>query len=545
MSQARNWPVGQCPICLGWGERRQSTSCAACAKWRRAFPGQRSCLRCGRITHVSRDGLCRSCLQIIRTDHPQWVFRPVPGWPVQLGLLLPGVRFPRASSLLLPANRKDKLVRETIGEVVPSKEKWQWLVRRSPTQPLSPHLVDPAQTVLFEARRDWSCLTVGTLDRLPSLTPAASALVEEFDQQARLRGWSSTSRNNGSKTLRILLAWIGADAPTYEADVRALRGRPGTTVRRVLQFLDQRGMVIPDPARAGSAVQRTIRRRIQTLPGDIAGELDRWVKVVRGEGRRQHQELPFSTIRSYLNSFYPVLVAWSERITSLREIAHEDVQAALDERPPATARNLLPALRSLFRALKQERIIFRDPTRGIALPAMRRLPAPIPTDQLRGLIDRADRPMTKLIAALIAIHGLRNRETRRLLLAGLDLPNGRLLVRRNTGRHTVYLDELTHTLAINWLRERHRRWPVTTNPHLLISNITAADATNPPIAHTITDATFKQLGLTATQLRQDRILDEARHTADPVHLMRVFGLTAKPAMHYVQASHPERGATRP
>jgi len=455
------------------------------------------------------------------------------------------VRFPRASSLLLPANRKDKLVRETIGEVVPSKEKWQWLVRRSPTQPLSPHLVDPAQTVLFEARRDWSCLTVGTLDRLPSLTPAASALVEEFDQQARLRGWSSTSRNNGSKTLRILLAWIGADAPTHEADVRALRGRPGTTVRRVLQFLDQRGMVIPDPARAGSAVQRTIRRRIQTLPGDIAGELDRWVKVVRGEGRRQHQELPFSTIRSYLNSFYPVLVAWSERITSLREIAHEDVQAALDERPPATARNLLPALRSLFRALKQERIIFRDPTRGIALPAMRRLPAPIPTDQLRGLIDRADRPMTKLIAALIAIHGLRNRETRRLLLADLDLPNGRLLVRRNTGRHTVYLDELTHTLAINWLRERHRRWPVTTNPHLLISNITAADATNPPIAHTITDATFKQLGLTATQLRQDRILDEARHTADPVHLMRVFGLTAKPAMHYVQASHPERGATRP
>jgi len=221
------------------------------------------------------------------------------------------------------------------------------------------------------------------------------------------------------------------------------------------------------------------------------------------------------------------------------------VQAALDERPPATARNLLPALRSLFRALKQERIIFRDPTRGIALPAMRRLPAPIPTDQLRGLIDRADRPMTKLIVALIAIHGLRNRETRRLLLAGLDLPNGRLLVRRNTGRHTVYLDELTHTLAINWLRERHRRWPVTTNPHLLISNITAADATNPPIAHTITDATFKQLGLTATQLRQDRILDEARHTADPVHLMRVFGLTAKPAMHYVQASHPERGATRP
>jgi hypothetical protein len=54
------------------------------------------------------------------------------------------------------------------------------------------------------------------------------------------------------------------------------------------------------------------------------------------------------------------------------------------------------------------------------------------------------------------------------------------------------------------------------------------------------DAIFQKLGLSPSKLRQDRILDEARHTADPVHLMRVFGLTAKPAMHYVQAAHPER-----
>jgi len=46
-------------------------------------------------------------------------------------------------------------------------------------------------------------------------------------------------------------------------------------------------------------------------------------------------------------------------------------------------------------------------------------------------------------------------------------------------------------------------------------------------------------------VRQDRILDEARHTADPIHLMRVFGLTAKPAMKYVQAAHPERGPAMP
>ena len=264
------------------------------------------------------------------------------------------------------------------------------------------------------------------------------------------------------------------------------------------------------------------------------------MKVVRGEGRREHRELPFSTIRSYLNCFYPVLVAWTDHITSLREITHDDIQAALDERPGITARNLLPALRSLFRALRQERVIFRDPTRGITLASMRRLPVPIPTDQLQGLLDRTGGPMAKLIVALIAIHGLGKKETTHLLVNDLDLSAGRLLVRRPAGPHTVYFDQLTHTLAIGWLRERHHRWPLTTSTRLLVTAQTAADTTAPPIAHTVMDAIFQKLGHSPSKLRQDRILDEARHTADPVHLMRVFGLTAKPAMHYVQAAHPDR-----
>jgi integrase len=474
------------------------------------------------------------------------VLSPVPGRPVQLAFLLQGVRLPKAARLLLPAQRKEPLTAQaTLDEVVPTPAKWTWLAQRPLAQPVSPHLVDPAQSPLFEAHRDWSCLTVGALDQLPSLTPAAEALAAEFQQHARARGWNASPRNAAAKTLRILLARAGADAPIHEADIRALSQRRSTTIRRVLQFLDARGMVIPDPARQGTAVERAIQQRIQTLPGPIAAELRRWVQVVRGQGRREHQELPFTTIRSYLNCFYPVLIAWAGRVTSLREITRDDIQAALDERPGVTAHNLLPALRSLFRALKQERIIFRDPARGMSLPAMRRLPVPIPTDQLRGLIDRAEAPMARLIVALVAIHGLGNKETSQLLLADLDLPAGRIVVRRATGRHTVYLDELTHTLAIGWLRERHRRWPLTTNPHLLVSQVTAADTALPPIAHTVMDAIFQRVGHSPSKLRQDRILDEARHTADPVHLMRVFGLTAKPAMHYVQAAHPERRSALP
>jgi hypothetical protein len=540
MPEHRKWPAGQCPVCLGWGQLRQSTCCAACAKWRRAFPVQAACLRCSRVSHVSRDGLCRSCLLIIRSQDPGWILHPVPGRPLQLGFLLPGMHLPRASSLILPANRKDKAA----GDITRARQAIQ-PARPRPAQPVPAHLADPAQGVLFEVRRDWSFLTAGELDQLPALTPAASAVVDKLDRHARDCGWTTGSRNNATKTLRILLAWTGAGAPIPEADISALSARPSTTIRRVLQFLRDRGMVIPDPGRQGTAVERTIQQRIQSLPEGIAGELGQWVKVVRGEGRRAHQELPFSSVRSYLNCFYPVLADWSQHVTSLREITRDDIQAALGQHPGVRAHNLLPALRSLFRALKQERIIFRDPTRGITLPSMRRLPAPIPSDLLRGLIDRASTPIARLAVAMIAIHGLGKKETTLLLLGDLDLPLGQLHVLRPTGTHTIYLDELSRTLVTGWLRERHLRWPLTGNPHLLVTSQTAADTAGPPIALTVIDAIFAGLGLTPSKVRQDRILDEARHTADPVHLMHLFGLTAKPAMKYVQAAHPERGPAMP
>jgi hypothetical protein len=48
-----------------------------------------------------------------------------------------------------------------------------------------------------------------------------------------------------------------------------------------------------------------------------------------------------------------------------------------------------------------------------------------------------------------------------------------------------------------------------------------------------------RIGINATQLRQDRFLDEARETADPIRLMRLFGITSHTAIHYVRAAHPE------
>ena len=153
--------------------------------------------------------------------------------------------------------------------------------------------------------------------------------------------------------------------------------------------------------------------------------------------------------------------------------------------------------------------------------------------------------MAKLIVALIAIHGLGKKETTRLLLDDLNLPPGQLArPPRSTGRHTVYLDELTHTLAISWLRERHRRWPLTANPS------PAGHRTDRRRRRTIRRSpspswtpSSRGSGLTPSKLRQDRILDEARHTADPVHLMRVFGLTRQ-TRHEATSRQPIPNAAR-
>lgn len=59
-------------------------------------------------------------------------------------------------------------------------------------------------------------------------------------------------------------------------------------------------------------------------------------------------------------------------------MTRQDVLDAIDARHGPVIQHRIVALRSLFRALRQERVIFRDPTRGISLPATDRLPQPLP-----------------------------------------------------------------------------------------------------------------------------------------------------------------------
>jgi hypothetical protein len=52
-------------------------------------------------------------------------------------------------------------------------------------------------------------------------------------------------------------------------------------------------------------------------------------------------------------------------------------------------------------------------------------------------------------------------------------------------------------------------------------------------------------GITLRQLRQDRILDAAATTADPLRLIRLFGISEPTAMRYIVAAHPERTTQMP
>ncbi|MGQ4486019.1 hypothetical protein ACN6LM_002374 [Streptomyces sp. SAS_281] len=127
---------------------------------------------------------------------------------------------------------------------------------------------------------------------------------------------------------------------------------------------------------------------------------------------------------------------------------------------------------------------------------------------------------------------------------GPSRPGGTLAIRRGLRRHTLYLEELTHQIAADWLDYRHRRWPASTNPRLPVSQRSALDPDHPAVGKTLLRVDVPP-GLTLVHLRQDRILNEAAETADPLRLMRLFGITEKTAMHYVGTAHPERTAKLP
>ena len=74
--------------------------------------------------------ITRRCLKVWSKRHRD----RVPGRPVQLAFILPGVRVPKAAPLLLPAQRKDpgSAKEHTLHDAVGTPQRWHWLAASPP-----------------------------------------------------------------------------------------------------------------------------------------------------------------------------------------------------------------------------------------------------------------------------------------------------------------------------------------------------------------------------------------------------------------------------
>jgi hypothetical protein len=365
-----------CQTCGTWGTRRR---CEACRQWGASGscePG--TCLRCGQADVPLRGGRCRACLVHVRVHGPAAARR---SW-VQLWFALPGASGSPGPARLTGADEP---------EAVPL---------------LSPHRVDPAQQVLFDTRRDWRPVLGSAA--LPALTGTAQRLMDDFSRAQPSPG-DEAAWKPATRALRFLAAWLGADAPFYEADIRALAGlRVGVQVRRALTFLASRDMLITDPARQTEPRQHAVDRLLASLPGQIGREASAWMTVMRGNGRVSHPALAYKTIRNYLAYLLPVLTGWAGRYASLREVTRQDILDAVDARHG-------PVIQHRIVALRQPVPRAAPGTGHLPRPYPRHLPArsrPAPAAAARRPRRRAPRPRQQPGSAARHCSGRHPRRTR-------------------------------------------------------------------------------------------------------------------------------------
>ncbi len=510
-----------CRDCDAWmASGKRGSRCNPCRHWRELRPAGR-CVRCLRDELPLRGSRCRTCRLYQHLDDSG----PATVRATQLVIDLPHGAPGQAQ--LIPAD-----------EPAPAEDE---------DEAVSALHAARGQEPLFGMRRDWSPVMARLRRRsyrnLP-LTTAARALTEELDRLRR--GRQDPAYRKDIRTLTILVYRLGAETVFQERDVHDLALLdPNLGAKRVCQFLAARGLLAEDPELHRDADQVWIEATISTLPPTVADEVRLWVQVLRGQGRREHEARGYDGIRRYLFALEPTLTAWtSSGITTLRQITSDHATTAIDGLTGSARRQLAISLRSLFKALRQERVVFRDPTRNLPVGDLKGIPKSVPADLLAGLLDRATTPLGRLVIALTAVHALPGHEIPTLLTCDLNLAHGTLEARRGLLRHTLYTEEFTHTLAAEWLTYRHHRWPASTNPHLLVSQRTALDPDHPPVSMTMLHRHLPK-GFTLDGLRQDRILNEAFETGDPLKLMRLFGITEKTAMHYVTVAHPEKTSQLP
>ncbi|MGB7795444.1 MAG: hypothetical protein WBL53_04165 [Pseudonocardiaceae bacterium] len=510
--------VRSCVDCLAWGLLWRPR-CPSCQDFAHRHPLGR-CHTCDRELPV-RDGVCRLCRKQA-TLIAKWQGHDYRNVDLTVAA--------RTGHQLFFANMEG-------------------LRGRTPNQPLPTAQLPVAAPALALLRPAWQpraaplmlCDPPRDCRQASSLTsPRDPALLElllhHADTLAERYGWHAITRRQVRYGLKILTGCHDVGEPIKTSSVHTLGSRqiPPRRVLEVLRAMD--GLLIHDRP---DALTVLIGTQFADLPNPMRQELQAWIDVLRHGGPRRRAR-PQTTVRTRLACIRPFLAELATRYHSLRQVTPDDVTEWLDDRPRPS--DHLSALRDLFRVLKQQRLVFANPTSRIHR-SRPNLPTPRPLSphalQQIGQAASTD-PVLRLVVALIGVHALRPQQVRLLLLADIDLPNQRIHVDGSPRA----LDAFTVDAIKHYLAYRRRRWPHTSNPHLLVSSVSTHD--HAPVCGPWLCRLFHNLPATATQLRQDRILEEALATgADPLHLAAMFGFAAETGLRYATAIAPQLTTPQP
>jgi hypothetical protein len=385
-----------------------------------------------------------------------------------------------------------------------------------------------AQHLLCDPPRD--CRHASSLD--PPRDPMFLDLaLRHAELLAEHQGWPPRTLQQVRRGLRMLASSHDPGEPIKASTVTAM-SYSGVPAVRVLDVLTAAGDGIVVQDRPDSLTV-WIDAQFKDLPPQIRQELQVWIDVLR-EGTPRRRARSRRTTFARLAGIRPFLAEIAVHYSTLRQVTPDDVIGWLDGRKHQA--NDASALRDLFRTLKSERLVFTNPTDRVRVVKPNQTTPHRLTPEALQLVGRAaaQDPALLVVVALVGVHALGPRQVRRLTLEHLDLPNGRL----DIGGATRAMDPFTADAIGQYLAYRHTRWPRTGNPHLLVTRRTAHDQA--AVSEFWLSSLLRHLPVDLRQLREDRILDEARASdADPLHLSAMFGLGAQAGLRYTQAVHTE------
>ncbi len=496
--------LGSCRGCLAWGVyRSRSWLCSSCIWWRTHYPIG-TCDYCRRTTPVGSQGACRLCLEQARDAQE-------PG----RALDLPGAN--RQGQQLFFANmhpRRHRTPRLTPADRVPDA---------GMAAPVGP--VGSRQLAVFDMEADPTVVRERALARGMELRRYCDDIVREH---AAKYGWSTRQRNDVSRSLRLLQ--VLQDTPGGKIRATDVQQLPiyGGNITSTLDVLAEAGLLIDDRP---SHAERFFAGRTANLPEPMKQQLEVWLEVMLNGSTKQprRRSRDPQTVRIHILGVAPIIEAWaSAGHQSFAEITAEQVRASL----PATGsrRNWADyGLKSLFTVLKDKKLIFTNPTRGMrATPVNATIPLPLDTEVIRRALN-SPKPGVALSVALVAFHGLSDHQLRTLKLT--NVVDGRLTL----DRRVVPLADPVRVRLSAWLDHRARTWPNTINEHLLINQRTA------PRLLPVGRGYWQRTEVRAQALREDRILQEIHATGGDVRrIYDLFGLSVEAAMRYAATlGHPD------